>query len=303
MWHSVQMHEKFTTRVLPVVKAYPETSKKYGQTVCVAAVTVPEGRWIRLYPIRFTLYPPERQFKKYQLFDVVAQKADNDSRPESHKIDEASIEIIGTPLGTGNGWSERKRLLASALDSSLCELQRLQKVQGKSLGMIRVGEITGFDIVEADEEKYEKAEKKSEYAATPDLFDDKKLKIEPLPFKFRYLFRCTDPSCKGHKCSIIDWEAYELHRKMIAKWGRDVAFEKVRQKYVDDICGPSKETYFFMGNMQRHPESFLVLGAFYPPMDDSPTLFEFAELDPSTRTEVPAKHAPSQPDPALFPND
>ncbi len=108
-----------------------------------------------------------------------------------------------------------------------------------------------------------------------------------------------DPACKGHKCSIIDWEAYELHRKMVSKWGEAAAFDKVKQKYVDEICGPAKETHFFMGNMRTHPGSFLVLGAFYPPRSDSPTFWEFPEKDPTVRTEVPPEPATEQ-DTSLF---
>lgn len=242
-------------RVLPVVKAYPEPSRKYGTTVCVAGVTVPEGRWVRLYPIRFTELTEDKRFKKYQLIEVVAARSENDSRPESYQVDEETIQVADQPIGPGGNWSERKRLLAAAPVVSLCELQRLQKAERTSLGMIRVREVTKFRTVEANEEKYEKTEKKHEYAATADLFNESKLKVETLPFKYQYWFRCMDNSCKGHKCSIVDWEAYELHRRMVRRWGEDVAFDKVRQMYVDTICGSDKETHFFMGNMHQHPGS------------------------------------------------
>ncbi len=291
--------EKLT--VLPVVKAYPEPSKKYGTTVCVAAVTIPEGRWVRLYPVRFPHLALHKRFKKYQIFEADAAKAERDTRPESYRIDEDSIRIVGEPIGTAHGWSERKRLLAAAPVSSLCELQRLRKVSGKSLGMIRVREVTGFDVVEADDEKHQAADWTAEHdAASLELFNDNKQKVEALPFKFRYHFRCLDPSCRGHKCSIIDWEAYELHRKMVVVHGEQTAVEKVRQKYVDDLCGADKETYFFMGNMARHPDSFLVLGVFYPNLGASPTLFEFAEMDPAARTKVPAKPEAPSPEESLF---
>jgi hypothetical protein len=295
--------ESENLRVLPVVKAYPEPSETYVETVCVAAVTVPDGRWVRLYPIRFNDYPPEKKFKKYQIFEAEAVKSEKDSRPESYRIDEDTIRVIGEPIGTGGGWSERKRMLANVPVSSLCELQRLQKVEKKSLGMIRVREVTGFLRKEAEPGKYEATDKKLEYAANPDLFIDRKLRMEGLSFKYQYWFLCADPSCKGHKCSVIDWEAYELHRKMRVKHGEEGAFEKVRQKYVDQICGPDKETYFFMGNMHRYPGSFLVLGAFYPPLSASPTFFEFEEMDPTARTRVPAKSVGPEPDPGptLFP--
>jgi hypothetical protein len=279
-----------TLEVLPVVKAYPEASKKYRTTVCVAAVTIPEGRWVRLYPVRFTAYSEEKQFKKYQPFEVRAARNESDPRPESYRIDEDTIRITGPVVDTKDDWSERKRLLYGARVSSLCELQRLQKVERKSLGMIRVARVTGFRTVEADEEKYREANDQHEYAVS----------LEALPFKFQYAFRCTDPTCRGHNCSVLDWEAYALYRRMVGKWGESEAVEKVRQKYVDFICGSDKETYFYMGNMKAHPGSFLVLGAFYPSISNSPTLHEFEDLNPATRTVVPDKPAPPAPDTPLF---
>lgn len=271
------MVEKRKLRVLPIVKAYPEPSERYGTTVCVAGVTVPEGLWIRLYPIRFMQLNENQRFKKYQIIDVVATKSERDSRPESYRVDEESIRVIGQPISTGGEWSERKRRLRLAPVVSLCELQRLQKADRTSLGMIRVREVTKFCTVEANKAKFQRADDKYEYAATADLFNENKLRVEALPFKYQYWFRCTDGACRGHKSSIIDWEAYELHRRMIKRWGESKAFEKVRQKYVDDICGPGKDTHFFMGNMQQHPGSFLVLGTFYPPVSDSMSLFELGE--------------------------
>jgi hypothetical protein len=31
------------------------------------------------------------------------------------------------------------------------------------------------------------------------------------------------------------------------------------------MCGEGKDTIFYVGNMHRHPKSFLVLGVFWPP--------------------------------------
>ncbi len=143
------MEERIKLKVLPVVKAYPEPSAKYGTTVCVAGVTIPEGRWVRLYPIRYTELPGDKRFKKYQLIEVAVAKS-NDPRPESYRIDENSMRILGEPVGTGDNWSERKRLLGPAVSPSLCDLQQLQRLDRRSLGMIRVREVTDFHTVEAD---------------------------------------------------------------------------------------------------------------------------------------------------------
>lgn len=184
---------------------------------------------------------------------------------------------------------------------SLCELQRLQRVDRTSLGMIRVRDVKGFRTVEANKEKFQRTNRKYEYAATADLFNENKLRVEALPFKYQYWFHCTDDSCRGHRSSIIDWEAYELHRRMVRQWGKSIAPEKVRQKYVDDICGPDKDTYFFMGNMQQHSGSFLVLGTFYPPLSNSMSLFELGEgRSLRSRDEPPAQAREEQSPPFDF---
>jgi len=69
------------------------------------------------------------------------------------------------------------------------------------------------------------------------------------------------------------------------------------QKYVDFICGPDKETYFYMGNMHRYPGSFLVLGTFYPKASDHRTFWDFEEMDPTARTMVPPKPTLPEHDP------
>jgi len=151
------VEEKVKLRVLVIVKAYPEPSITHGSTVCVAGVTVPEGRWVRLYPVRYVRLPKDRQFAKYQPIDVDTVKAEKDPRPESYRVDEESIRLVGDPIETKRGWAERKMHLANATFSSLCELQRVQRVEGASLGMVRAREVLGFRRVEADEEKFRKA--------------------------------------------------------------------------------------------------------------------------------------------------
>ena len=254
------MAERMKLRVLPVVKAYPEPSEKYGATVCVVGVTVPEGRWVRLYPIRFMELPKDKRFKKYQIIEAVVAKSHNDPRPETYQINEETIQVVGQPIGTGGNWSERKRLLADASVVSLCELQRLQKVERASLGMVRVREVTRFRTVEADEDKYTKAEKKYEYAATADLFNESKLKVEPLPFKYQYWFRCMEDACNGHRCSIIDWEAYELHRKMVSRWGKKKRLIKSSRNTLTTYADPTKRHVSSWGTCCDTPtlSSFLV---------------------------------------------
>lgn len=60
-----------TVRVLVTVKASPQPSTAYGDTVCVAG-TLLDGppRWIRLYPVPFRYLEGNSQFAKYDIIEV-----------------------------------------------------------------------------------------------------------------------------------------------------------------------------------------------------------------------------------------
>lgn len=79
-------------KVLITVKAYPNPSKKYQETVCVAGVTKEEG-WIRLYPVSFRHLPKGVQFKKYQLVRLRMRKHEGDNRPESFRPDQHNLQL------------------------------------------------------------------------------------------------------------------------------------------------------------------------------------------------------------------
>jgi len=44
-------------KILVAVKAYPNPSSKYVETVCCAGIDLSTNQWIRLYPIPFRLDP------------------------------------------------------------------------------------------------------------------------------------------------------------------------------------------------------------------------------------------------------
>ena len=44
----------------------------------------------------------------------------------------------------------------------------------------------------------------------------------------------------------------------------------LRDKFLDQLCGEDRDTYFFVGNQFRHPRGFLVLGVFWPPSGSRP---------------------------------
>ena len=99
-----------TKQVLITVKAYPNPSRKYGETVCVAGVDISTHKWIRLYPIPYRDLDNEKKFAKYSLIEVKVRKAMDDTRPESYKVDADSIKIL-YQLDSKNNWGKRKPLI------------------------------------------------------------------------------------------------------------------------------------------------------------------------------------------------
>ena len=66
---------------------------------------------------------------------------------------------------------------------------------------------------------------------------------------------------------VEDWELGVLYFKMVEQSGGDEeeAIANVKQKFFDELCGPSRETHFFVGTTLLYPSSWIVLGVFYPP--------------------------------------
>jgi hypothetical protein len=244
-------------KVLVTVKAYPNPSKKYQETVCVAGVTKEQG-WIRLYPLSFRHLPRGLQFKKYQIVRLRMRKHEGDSRPESYRPDQQSLQVAEF-ISAGKDWNERKAWLLPTARVSMCEILALQKEQGVSLGMFKPKEICDLVIEKADREW-------SDIIYQLSLFECPERPLEKIPFRFKYRYVCDAPHCNGHEQSIVDWEACELYRRLKQSEGSEHSLKnKMQQKWVDELWGADKDSYLFLGNQRIHQRSFLVLGVFWPP--------------------------------------
>ena len=81
-------------RILILCKTYPSPSARYVETSCVAGMTE-HGRLIRLFPVPFRLVEDEQQFKKWQWITARVRRAQDDARPESHRV---SVDTIDARL-------------------------------------------------------------------------------------------------------------------------------------------------------------------------------------------------------------
>jgi hypothetical protein len=252
---------------LVVVKAYPNPSASLGEACCVLGMTKDRG-FVRIYPIPFRQLEDERQFAKYETIRIGVVKPKSDPRPNTFRPQLDTLEVISAPLPTTDKWRLRKEWLLNAASESMCEIQRKQRELGVSMGFFKPAEVV--DVTQEEEpEKQWSAGDLSKLGQT-DLFMTRENRIlEKLPYRWRYKYRCSDPDCSGHHQSIIDWELGQLYRNLKSRGitDPDDIHQRVRAKYLTQLCGPDKDTYFFVGNLLKHPRDFMVLGVFWPPHD------------------------------------
>ncbi|MFN8022116.1 MAG: hypothetical protein U0Q03_11370 [Acidimicrobiales bacterium] len=262
------MPDYFDMEVAVTVKAYPAVSTKHRETVCVAGIRpglLGTADFVRLYPVPFRQLPTEQKFKKWDLIRARVTRPRNDTRPESHSPDVPSITVV-SHLDTSRNWASRRAIVDQVRKHSMCELRARQAADGTSLGLVVPDEVLDFTITEREPDEREEARRF--LASQPTLFDmdDRDIPlVEAIPYSFRYRFRCADcPPGRDHHMSIIDWEIHQAYRSWRSEYGDAEVGERLREKWLDQICSPERETMFFVGNMHQHPQSFLVLGCWWP---------------------------------------
>ena len=142
-----------TIDFLPLVKAYPALSKTYGEVSCIAGVRMtgpgaPE--WIRLYPVPFRALDDAQQFRKYQPMRLGVGTHSRDRRQEARAPNRDSIELLGEPIPTKDGWRMRRRFVEPLMSNSMCEILERQRERGTSLGVFRPKRVLDIVIEPAD---------------------------------------------------------------------------------------------------------------------------------------------------------
>jgi hypothetical protein len=250
-------------RIVVIVKTYPNLSRKYVETVCVAGLA-DGGKWIRIFPVRFRQLPFWRKFKKFDIIEAeVEPDLDKYSRVESHNVKDTTINIIGHLPTKEDNWQKRKELLLSHLDKSIETLEVERDSKHKSLGIIKPKEIIDFYKKRTDEIRdWER-----------DLIQGTQLTLggekytsplDKIPYWIGYKFKCDDETCKGHNMMCEDWELLELFRVMKEKYKDDeIAFGKVKDKYFNWMI-EKRDPYFIVGTESRW-NNFIIISVFYPP--------------------------------------
>lgn len=255
-------------RVLVTVKAAPQPSQKYGDTVCVAGIRLRDEsgpEWVRLYPVPFRSMSKLDQFKKYEVLDLSVTPSRDDPRAESYKPDRNSIRHVERL----EHWRERHPYVEPLADRwTMCAILRAARAHEPypTLAVVRPREVNGMDIEpHGGWSTGQMASISGELRQQMDLFDPDAAPTAPLEaprFIARYRYRCGDAACAGHRQSIIDWEASELIRRHHRFDTDEVATAALRQRFLHEMAAPACGPLFFVGNQFKSPLAFSVLGVY-----------------------------------------
>ena len=241
--------------VCVLVKAYPQPSKRYEETVCVAAVTE-DHRLVRLYPVRFRHLKPEQRFERFDWIEVEMAKASEDPRPESYRVKEDTLAIVRRSKQAKP--EERVKLWLPSVVPSLTALHEAQKATSKSLGIVRPDpgsvRFKYQPIAKADLEEREAL--LEVYRAQQSLLE---YPLRPLPapeYVFRYQFTSDGHQ---HSMQIHDWEVQATYENYKRKYGSPAAALEKMVEYFEQLA-PARNLHLIMGNMHRSPWVFIIIG-------------------------------------------
>lgn len=259
---SKQEHDQpVRMRVLITVKAAPNPSATYGETVCVAALRLDldSPGWVRLYPINFRDLAYGDKFTKYDIVSITARPTRGDQRVESWRPDVSTMkrEEFLPP------WRRRRPHLDPYIVDSMCGV--LQAVRddppARSLALVRPKEICDVEIIPHPGWTADEQAKIDGYVNQLDMFGGDRTPLEAPKFKGRYQYRCHAPKCNGHKQGILDWEFVALQRKLHGS--PDEIAAALKEKFLG-LCGSDRDVAFYVGNQAKRQHVFSVLGVYYP---------------------------------------
>ena len=252
-------------QVLVVVKASPQPSAKYGDTVCVAGVLMTDKpRWIRLYPVPFRYLDGPQQFSKYSVINVTLHEATTDQRPESAKISVDSVDVgdVVPP------WRLRAPFVEPLVGTTMCELIAGVKsnINSESLGAIRPSRVDPrlrFDNHGPWSQKQESVLRAA--ASQGELFGPQAHVLEPPRLIVKLHYWCISADCTGHEQRIIDWELTALQRRGSRLTDEDLK-ASISDRFMSRMFLADTEPIIFVGNQADvvRRQSFTVLGVITP---------------------------------------
>lgn len=261
---------------------YPELSKKHTEVVCTGAVFIDRPGLVRLYPLDLRYLkdedgnplPKENRPRKWSIISAnVRRSTGHDMRPESYKIDPASICVEGRIEAGGDGWARRESILIKPehMVSGLEQMEAKQAASKVSLGIVRGAKI--LDVTLERVPKDQQDEWRARYEATVRQQDMWLPGQKPVPlpeYKPRITFRCPGDS-KEYTRQVLDWEVIELAKRHFGDVNPSQGF---KQALLGKAFSDSQQTYLIFGNINNYPATFVVVAIVYPKRVQQQSLFQ-----------------------------
>lgn len=251
------------SRAVVLVKALPQVSEVYGETVCVAAVD-DHGKWVRLYPVTFRSLARDQQFGRWDVigFDWRLPDSAKDRRKESLRVEAVSIKIE-RQLG------ERHR--EAFLNRTIITSTQKEYEQGNSLALLRPSDCQfhwrrrSADEIEKIRQDYVRLK-----TAPADLFGERPKAVdrEPAPYDFFYQYKDDDGS---HDARCHDWEIEATFLRRRGEMGEQAALEWMAGKFGEEY--PRRGMLFAMGTHSQRNWQWMIIGVIRMNPVTQPTLF------------------------------
>ena len=236
------------SRVTILVKASPQSSKKHNETVCCAGID-DHGNWKRLFPVRFRQLSGEKAFSRWDIVTCKHSRPSSDTRRESCRVHEESIDIAGKV--------KRDSEKSTIIENKLVESEREAISKGDSLAVIRPTNVE-LKWRRRDSNELEIARQSYIFQVAQLSMLDKELEAyEPCPFEFKMHYQ---DGSGLHKKICGDWETAAAFYNLSKQMDEGAVLEHLRTTYCEQYV--SKGLVFALGNMQKRPQTWQLLGMF-----------------------------------------
>lgn len=240
-----------------LVKTYPQPSSKYQTLVCSAGLTE-DGRWFRLYPLKFEQFIGDSKLNKFDIIRLRLEKNLSDQRKESYKV----IEVVETlEKGPSISWERRDNWIKKGMRSrSIEDLDIEYRRDFTSMGIIKPQKIMDLVSMEPVSEKDIIISRDVQLT----LFGERVFSIDEIDNTFRYIFSC-DGKCH-HEIMCEDWELLQAYRSYSSRYdGPEITWRKLRERFFD-LLVKERDLHFIVGTHSRFP-TWMIIGLYYPPME------------------------------------
>ncbi len=234
------------SEIVILIKAAPQAGQRHGETVCCAGVDA-YGQWHRLYPVSFRTLDEGQRFGRWHRVAFVWRSPRDDQRPESRRVDQGSLRILGSVKK-----SDRSLLLSRLTVASLSA----ERDQGRSLALLKPQNPSFFFERKEEHEIERERSHLSAAVAQADLFNAGHLvPYEPCPYRFRYRYTIAEGKRTG---TCQDWEIEATFFKWRLLYGEHKALTEMVHVFGDEY--PRKGMLFAMGTHSQYPDTWLING-------------------------------------------